>query len=110
MLKDAQMEIDDWAQTLAEPYWPPLSQFAALSEEVGEVARLLNHMYGSKPKKAEEAAQELGGEIMDVIFAAMCLANKHGINLDEEFIRKMDKCTGRDKDRFEKKEADSPSI
>jgi len=77
---------------------------AALTEEVGEVARLLNHMYGSKPKKAEEAAQELGSEIVDVIFAAMCLANKHGIDLDAEFDKKMDKCYGRDKDRFEKKE------
>ncbi len=109
MLKEAQKEIDDWAQTLAEPYWPALSQFAALTEEVGEVARLLNHMYGSKPKKAEEAAQELGGEITDVIFSAMCLANRHGIDLDVEFARKMDKCTGRDKDRFEKKEAEVSS-
>jgi len=105
MLKDAQHQIDEWAQGYAEPYWPALSQMAALSEEVGEVARLLNHMYGSKPKKAEEAAQELGGEIVDVIFAAMCIANKHGIDLDAEFDKKMDKCYGRDKDRFEKKES-----
>lgn len=104
MLKDAQKRIDDWAQQFEEPYWPPLSQLAALSEEVGEVARLLNHMYGSKPKKAEEARQELDGEIVDVIFAAMCLANKHGIDLDAAFETKMDKCYGRDKDRFEKKE------
>lgn len=103
MLKRAQDRIDEWAQTLEEPYWPPLSQMAALSEEVGEVARLLNHLYGSKPKKQEEAAQELGGELMDVIFAAMCLANRHGIDLDAEFEKKMDKCTGRDKDRFVKK-------
>ncbi len=103
MLKEAQKQIDDWAQTLEEPYWPPLSQFAALSEEVGEVARLLNHMYGSKPKKPEEAKQELGGEIMDVLFAAICLANRHGVDLDAEFVKKMDKCYGRDKDRFQKK-------
>ncbi len=103
MFKEAQKELDDWAQGLAEPYWPALSQLAALSEEVGEVARLLNHIYGSKPKKPEEAKQELGGEVMDVIFAAMCIANKHGIDLDEEFQKKMDKCKGRDKDRFLKK-------
>lgn len=103
MFKEAQKELDDWAQTLQEPYWPPLSQMAALAEEVGEVARLLNHIYGSKPKKVEEAQQELGGEIIDVIFAAMCLANRHGVDLDAEFIRKMDKCYGRDKDRFAKK-------
>ena len=103
MLKDAQKELDDWAQTLDEPYWPALSQLAALSEEVGEVARLLNHIYGSKPKKVEEAQQELGGELMDVIFAAMCLANKHGVDLDAEFMKKMDKCYGRDRDRFKKR-------
>ncbi len=103
MFKEAQKQLDDWAQGYAEPYWAPLSQLAALTEEVGEVARLLNHMYGSKPKKPEEATQELGGEIMDAIFAAMCLANSHGIDLDAEFKKKMDKCYGRDKDRFVKK-------
>ncbi len=103
MLKEVQKEIDDWAQTLEEPYWPALSEMAALTEEVGELARLLNHMYGGKPKKPEEAKQELGGEIIDVIFAAMCIANKHGIDLDPEFQKKMEKCTGRDKDRFTKK-------
>lgn len=103
MLKDAQKTVDDWAQQYAVPYWPPLSQFAAMAEEVGEVGRLLNHMYGGKPKKAEEAAQELGGEIADVIFSAICLANAQGVDLDAEFAKKMDKCYGRDKDRFEKK-------
>jgi NTP pyrophosphatase (non-canonical NTP hydrolase) len=62
-------------------------------------------MYGGKPKKPEEAAQELGGEILDVIFSAMCLANAHNVDLDAEFAKKMDKCYGRDKDRFEKKDA-----
>ncbi|KND47173.1 MAG: MazG nucleotide pyrophosphohydrolase [Parcubacteria bacterium C7867-004] len=104
MLKDTQKQIDEWAQTLEEPYWPPLSQFAALSEEVGEVGRLMNHLYGSKPKKVEEANQELGGEIVDVIFAAMCMANRHGIDLDAEFEKKMDKCYWRDRDRFAKKD------
>ena len=103
MLNEAQKVIDDWAQTLEEPYWPPLSELAALSEEVGELARLLNHIYGSKPKKVEEAHQELGGEIVDVIFAAMCIANSHGVDLDAEFVKKMEKCTGRDKNRFAKK-------
>lgn len=103
MLTDAQKQIDDWAQGFKDPYWPPLSQFAALAEEVGEVGRLLNHLYGGKPKKQEESRQELGGEIMDVIFSAMCLANAQGIDLDTEFTKKMDTCYGRDKDRFEKK-------
>lgn len=104
MLKDAQKQIDGWAQQFEQPYWAPLSQFAALTEEVGEVGRLLNHLYGSKPKKGTESEQELGGEIMDVLFAAICLANSHGIDLDAEFVKKMDKCYGRDKDRFAKKQ------
>lgn len=103
MFKDAQKRLDDWAQLHAEPYWPPLSEFAALAEEVGELGRLLNHMYGSKPKKTSEAEQEVGGEVMDVIVAAMCLANYHKIDLDAEFEKKMEKCYGRDKDRFAKK-------
>lgn len=102
MLSDAQKQIDAWARQFKDPYWPPLSQFAALAEEVGEVGRLLNHLYGGKPKKQDEAAQELGGEIMDVIFSAMCLANAQGIDLDAAFERKMDTCYGRDEDRFEK--------
>ncbi|HYE23393.1 MAG TPA: nucleotide pyrophosphohydrolase [Candidatus Paceibacterota bacterium] len=105
MLKDAQKEIDSWVQEYKVPYWSPLSQFARLAEEVGELGRLLNHLYGDKPKKEEEARQELGKELMDVIFTAMCLANAQGIDLDEEFKTVMEKCRTRDKDRFEKKES-----
>lgn len=103
MLKEAQKEIDDWAHDFKLPYWSPLSQFARLAEEVGELGRLLNHLYGDKPKKQEEARQELGKEMMDVIFTVMCLANAHKIDLDEEFKSTMDKIRTRDKDRFERK-------
>lgn len=103
MLKNAQKTVDDLVQKYETPYWPPLSQFARLSEEVGEVARLLNHMYGSKPKKKEEAEQQLGGEIADVLFTAICIANAHNIDLDVEFEKALDKLRVRDKDRFEKK-------
>jgi NTP pyrophosphatase (non-canonical NTP hydrolase) len=102
-MDDIQISIDEWAQTLEEPYWPPLSQFARVAEEVGEVGRLLNHMYGSKPKKAEEAAQELGEELADVIFALVCIANRHDINLDKEINKVIEKAKNRDKDRFKKK-------
>ena len=104
MFKDAQKEIDDWVQGFDVPYWPPLSQFARIAEETGEVGRLLNHMYGAKPKKPEEAEQELGAEIMDVIFSCICLANTHKIDLDEEFRKTMEKSRSRDKDRYVKKE------
>jgi len=103
MLKDSQKQIDDLVKNYDPPYWPALSQFARLSEEVGEVARLLNHMYGLKPKKKEEAEQQLGGELADVLFTIMCLANSHNIDLDAEFEKALDKLRVRDKDRFKKK-------
>jgi NTP pyrophosphatase (non-canonical NTP hydrolase) len=98
-----QKAVDDWAQGLEEPYWPPLSMFASLAEEVGEVGRLLNHMYGSKPKKQNEDKQELAGELADVLFAVICIANSHGIDLDAAMEKTINKSKNRDKDRFAKK-------
>lgn len=95
--------VDEWVQGLEEPYWPPLSMLARVTEEVGELARLLNHIYGSKPKKPTEAKQEMGEEIADVIFALICLANFHNISLDKEIQKVIDKSKTRDKDRFAKK-------
>lgn len=103
MLKDIQKEVDDVLKSYAEPYWSPLSILARIAEEVGELARLLNHIYGDKPKKPTEAKQELGEEIMDVIFTCVCLANREGVDLDEEFKKSLDKMRIRDKDRFAKK-------
>ena len=103
MLKDAQRQVDNLVRDYDPPYWPALSQFARLSEEVGEVARLLNHMYGAKPKKADEAQQQLGEELADVLFTIICLANAHDIDLDIEFQAVIDKFNNRDKDRFKKK-------
>lgn len=103
-MKRYQEQIDEWVQGYAEPYWPPLSQFARVAEEVGEIGRLLNHMYGSKPKKDTEAGQDLGEEIADTIFALMCLANAHRIDLDKEMQKVIDKARGRDAARFKKKE------
>lgn len=103
MFKKAQQELDEWVQGYQKPYWAPLSIFARLAEEVGEVGRLLNHMYGDKPKKDSESKQKLGEEIMDVIYACLCLANSHGIDLDEEFRKTMEKSKKRDSNRFAKK-------
>ena len=103
-MKQAQKAVDEWAQTLAEPYWPPLSQFARLAEEVGEVGRLLNHLYGSKPKKTNEAKQELGEELVDVLFALICIANSHHIDLEEAFNKVITKAKVRDAQRFKKSE------
>lgn len=103
MFKDAQKRVDEWAQQFETPYWSPLSQLARATEEMGELARLLNHIYGDKPKKQEEARQELEGEIADVIFTMICLANAHDIDLDDAFSKTMEKCYGRDNKRFDTK-------
>lgn len=102
-LKAYQKQIDDWAQTLEKPYWHPLSQFARLSEEIGEIGRLLNHLYGDKPKKTTEAKQELPEEIADALFALFCMANSHDIDLDKAMDAVIAKATNRDAGRFAKK-------
>ncbi len=104
-LANYQKRVDDLLQPYAVPYWSPLSQFAQLAEEVGEIGRVLNHKYGDKVKKASEKPDDLTGELGDVLFAIICLANSEGIDLDLAFEQFMDKMNTRDKDRYEKKEA-----
>ena len=102
-LFEIQKQVDDWVQLHKVPYWPVFEQLARLTEEVGELAREINHRYGSKPKKSTEEVKELEDEIGDIIFTLAALANSHNLDLDAAFKRVMDKCYGRDKDRFEKK-------
>lgn len=102
-LKDYQKQIDDWAQQFEKPYWSPLSQYARLVEEVGEFGRLLNHLYGDKPKKESEAKQELPDEIGDILFNLACFANSHDIDLDAAMESAIQKAVGRDSNRFKKK-------
>lgn len=101
--KKAQHDIHSIVQDYDPPYWPPLSQFARLAEEVGEVGRLLNHLYGAKPKKQDEAAQKLGEELADVLWTVICIANSHQIDLDEAFAQVLEKFRTRDAERFKKK-------
>jgi len=102
-LKQYQKEIDTWAQNLETPYWSPMSQLARLIEEVGELARIYNHRYGDKIKKPTEEPDDFEGEIGDIIFNLMCVANRHDIDLDAAIQGAIDKSQGRDKDRFPKK-------
>ena len=102
-LKDIQKQVDEWAQQFKIPYWTPHEILARLTEETGELAREINHIYGPKKKKSTEDLKEMEDEIADIIFTLCCLANSKNINLDESFKRVMDKCYGRDKDRYEKK-------
>lgn len=99
-LADYQRQIDKSVQGLAKPYWDPLSQLARLTEEVGEVARILNDKYGDKPKKPGERHQALANELADVIYTVLCLASSQKITLDEAMQRAIDKLVTRDKARF----------
>jgi len=98
-LKQFQAEVDAWIQAVGGGYWTPHANLARIAEEVGELARLINHLYGPKPKKAGEAAQELGEELADILFALICLANSEGIDLADSLQRVLDKVWQRDRNR-----------
>lgn len=102
-LKDIQKQVDEWAKQYKIPYWQPHEILARLMEETGELAREVNHLYGPKPKKSDENIRELGEEMADIIFTLCCLANSKGIDLDQSFKEVLDKCWGRDNNRYEKK-------
>jgi NTP pyrophosphatase (non-canonical NTP hydrolase) len=93
-LKNAQFE---------EGYWPPLAMLARLVEEVGELAREINHRFGSKPKRPDEPDQDLAIELADILFVLICLANEQGIDLDEALERVLEKYRNRDGERWELK-------
>ena len=98
-----QKQVDDWVKLHKIEYFKPFEILARLTEEVGELARELNHRFGPKKKKESEDKKEIGDEMGDIIFTLICLANSQGIDLDKSFKGVMDKCYGRDKDRYEKK-------
>jgi NTP pyrophosphatase (non-canonical NTP hydrolase) len=98
-----QKQVDEWVSQYKMGYWKPHEMLARLAEETGELAREINHIYGPKKKKSTEDTADLGDEIADIIFTVVCLANSLNLDLDENFKHVMDKCYGRDKDRFEKK-------
>jgi NTP pyrophosphatase (non-canonical NTP hydrolase) len=99
-LRDAQAAVDAWISQFEEGYWPPLANLARLVEEVGELARELNHRHGSKPKKADEPETDLGLEIADVLFVLIALANERDVDLDDAFSRVLEKYRVRDGERW----------
>jgi NTP pyrophosphatase (non-canonical NTP hydrolase) len=95
-----QTDVDAWIQAVGGGYWSPHENLARIAEEVGELARLINHQYGPKPKKASESAQELGEELADIVFAIICLANSEAIDLAESLEAVIAKVWQRDRDRY----------
>ena len=103
-IREAQRQVDAWISQFEEGYWPPLDNLARLMEEVGELARELNHRYGAKRKKAEEADQDLALELADVLFVLLVIANEQGLDLDDALTRVLEKYRERDSDRWARKE------
>ena len=101
--RDAQNTVDRWIGQYKEGYFPPLTNLARLTEEVGELAREINHRFGEKPKKPEEAEGSVALELADILFVVICLANSQGIDLDEAFGKTMEKVRTRDDRRWTRK-------
>jgi len=101
--RDAQQAVDRWIGQFEEGYFPPLANVARLTEEVGELAREINHRCGPKPKKPDEPDGSIAIELADILFVVICLANSQGIDLDAAFAQMMAKVTSRDAGRWTKK-------
>jgi NTP pyrophosphatase (non-canonical NTP hydrolase) len=102
-LSDAQHRVNAWISQFEEGYFHPLTNLARLTEEVGELAREINHRFGQKTKKKEEPEGDLEMEIADIVFVLICIANREGIDLDAAFDRMMAKVELRDAERWTKK-------
>ncbi|WP_370104546.1 nucleotide pyrophosphohydrolase [Winogradskyella sp.] len=98
-IKNAQTEVDKWIKAHGVRYFNELTNMAQLTEEVGEVARIIARRYGEQSEKESDKDKDLGEELADVVFVVLCLANQTGINLQEAFDKKMNKKTKRDHDR-----------
>jgi|SRR5690625_154812 len=99
-LKGAQALVDEWIGEFREGYWPPLANLARLIEEVGELAREINHRYGPKKKRDDEPEADLALELADVLFVIVAIANEQGIDLEDAFRRVIAKYRARDSDRW----------
>lgn len=98
-IKNAQKEVDDWIKAHGVRYFNELTNMAQLTEEVGEVARIIARRYGEQSEKESDKDKDLGEELADVMFVVLCLANQTGINLQDAFDKKMDLKAKRDHDR-----------
>lgn len=98
-IKQAQQQVDEWIRTIGVQYFSELTNMAVLTEEVGELARIMARKYGDQSFKEGESGDTLGDEMADVLWVLICLANQTGIDLEEAFHKNIEKKTNRDKDR-----------
>lgn len=98
-IEEAQQEVDRWIKTVGVRYFSELTNMAILTEEVGEVARIIARRYGEQSFKESDKNRDLSDEMADVLWVLLCLANQTGVDLTEAFCRNIEKKTLRDKDR-----------
>lgn len=99
-LSESQARVDAWISRFEEGYFHPLTNLARLTEEVGELAREINHRYGQKTKKREEPEGDMAMELGDILFVVICIANRERIDLQQAFDRMMEKVDRRDSSRW----------
>ena len=98
-IKNAQIEVDEWIKNHGVRYFNELTNMAQLTEEVGEVARIIARRYGEQSEKESDQDKDLGEELADVLFVVLCLANQTGVDLQKSFDHKLKIKTERDHDR-----------
>ena len=103
-ITEIQKIVDDWIKDHGVRYFNELTNMAQLTEEVGEVARIIARRYGEQSKKESDKSKDLGEELADVLFVTICLANQTGVDLQEAFDKRMEKKTKRDHDRHQNNE------
>ena len=103
-IEEAQQTVNQWIKTTGIRYFNELTNMAILTEEVGEVARIISRQYGEQSFKASDRDKDLGDELADVMFVVICLANQTGINLTDALLKNLDKKTQRDTDRHRQNE------
>ena len=103
-IQNAQQVVDSWIKEHGVRYFNELTIMAQLTEEVGEVARIIARRYGEQSEKESDKDKDLGEELADVLFVVLCLANQTGVNLQEAFDKRMDKKGKRDHDRHHNNE------
>ncbi|UKM64896.1 nucleotide pyrophosphohydrolase [Flavobacteriaceae bacterium GSB9] len=103
-IKNAQKVVDNWINEHGVRYFNELTNMAQLTEEVGEVARIIARRYGEQSEKESDKDKDLGEELADVLFVVLCLANQTGLDLQAAFDKRMDKKAKRDHDRHHNNE------
>ena len=98
-IQEAQDQVDSWIRTYGIRYFSELTNMAQLTEEVGEVARIISRKYGEQSTKDGEVLSDLGEELADVLWVVICLANQTGVNLSDAFEKNLEKKTRRDASR-----------